>query len=150
MVALARRPAGTVTLTRSVNAPALQAYAAWTDPDLLGRWFAPAPYTAERVEADARIGGRWRVDVIDGAGGRHSTAGEYRELVPGRRIVKTCRHQGPGQAVSGPQTLVTVTFDETGPGSTEVTITHEPAVDPAEALRAGWEDCLDKLAALLG
>jgi len=140
----------TVTQTRVINASPQQAYTAWTDPALMRRWLAPAPYAVALAEADARVGGRYRIDMVGGDGERHSTSGEYRELVPGRRIVKSWIYDGPMVGLRGAVTEVTVEFREVGSGRTEVTVHHRrtPTADFADSVRGGWGACLDALETL--
>ena len=46
-----------LVLTRLINAPREMLYRAWTEPDLMKQWFAPAPWTTPIVETDVRPGG---------------------------------------------------------------------------------------------
>jgi uncharacterized protein YndB with AHSA1/START domain len=46
-----------LVITRIINAPREKVYKAWTDPELLKRWFAPLPYTTPVAELDVRPGG---------------------------------------------------------------------------------------------
>lgn len=143
-------PVPTVTQSRVIKATPLQAYEAWTDPAKLKRWLAPPPYTVTLAETDPRAGGRYRIDVVGTEGDRHSTTGEYREVVPGRRIVKSWVYDGPHQSFRGTVTEVAVDFREVSPGRTEVTVHHSrtPNAEYADGVRGGWAGCLDELEAL--
>jgi uncharacterized protein YndB with AHSA1/START domain len=46
-----------LVLTRLIDAPREKLFKAWTDPDLLKRWFAPLPWTTPHAELDVRPGG---------------------------------------------------------------------------------------------
>ena len=46
-----------LVLTRLINAPREKVYRAWTDPEMLKRWFAPLPYTTPVAELNVRPGG---------------------------------------------------------------------------------------------
>ncbi len=50
----------TMTLTRHFDATPAQVYAAWTDPDVLPRWFGPNGFSCETHVMDLRVGGEWR------------------------------------------------------------------------------------------
>jgi uncharacterized protein YndB with AHSA1/START domain len=140
----------TVTLTRTFEAPALRVFQAWIDPDLIHQWLAPHPYVVREAIVDARPGGRYSIVVVDPDGVEHRTTGEYREIVPGRRLVKTWFYDGPFGADTTPS-ILTVEFREVRPSVTELTLTHARLRDATagENVTTGWTLCLDKLDALL-
>jgi uncharacterized protein YndB with AHSA1/START domain len=140
-----------ITIVRTFAASALDVFAAWTDPALLRRWLAPDPCEVIEASADARPGGQYRIVVLDPTGGKHVTSGEYREVVPGTRLVKTWVYEGAGAAVDRYPTLVTVDFRETGPRSTEITLRQDQllTVEDREGNREGWRLCFNKLDAVL-
>jgi len=139
-----------ITIVRTFAAPVAEVFAAWTDPALLRRWLAPSPCEVLEASADARPGGRYRIVVIDAEGNRHVTSGEYRELVPGKRLVKTWVYEGK-YSVGRYPTLLSVAFRETGPRSTELTLRQDQLLTPDDRASntEGWRLCFDKLDALL-
>jgi uncharacterized protein YndB with AHSA1/START domain len=139
-------PNVSLSIVRRIGASAEQLFRAWTDPKLMARWFAPEPYRVVDVEAEARIGGRYKIVVAD-ATSEHITTGEYVELVPNRRIVKTWSYRGPLPEFGGAPTLVRVDLRELEPKLTELTLTHaQLAGDPARrGAHQGWLSCLDAL-----
>ena len=141
-----------VTIVRTFASPVDEVFAAWTDPALLRRWLAPDPCQVLEVSADARPGGHYRIVVIDAEGNRHITSGEYRELVPGKRLVKTWVYEGMYSAAGRYPTLLTVDFREAGPRSTEITLRQDQLLTPDDRERntEGWRLCFDKLDALIG
>jgi uncharacterized protein YndB with AHSA1/START domain len=63
---------------------------AWTDPKALGQWFRPdASFSIPVAEADVRVGGRFRVLMVNAQGEEFDLNGIYREVVSGRRLVMT-------------------------------------------------------------
>jgi len=87
--------------------------------------------------------------VVGPGGDVHKTSGEYLEVVPHRRLVKTWAYDGPYGRDETPS-ILTVEFREVRPGVTELTLTHAQLRDEKASERggAGWVLCLDKLAAL--
>ncbi|HEY9229405.1 MAG TPA: SRPBCC domain-containing protein [Gemmatimonadaceae bacterium] len=143
-------PEQSITVVRTISAPVSSVFAAWTTPELLRQWLAPAFCKVIEVTADARPGGAYRIVVQSPFGGKTITFGEYREIIPDRRIVKTWVLEGRSP-VANYHTLVTVDFRALGPASTEITILQEglkTKVDRA-GNRGGWNSCLKKLAASL-
>jgi uncharacterized protein YndB with AHSA1/START domain len=142
--------APSITIVRSFAAPVGEVFAAWTDPALLQRWLAPAPCQVLEATADPRPGGSYRIVVVDPGGGRHVTHGDYREVRPGKRLVKTWVYEGQNAPQPYP-TLLTVDFRETGPRSTEITLRQDQLLtlqDRAGNLE-GWRLCFEKLDTLL-
>jgi uncharacterized protein YndB with AHSA1/START domain len=54
----------TMILERLIHAAPEQVWRAWTDPEMLPRWFGPAGYSCRTKEIDLRTGGLWRFDMI--------------------------------------------------------------------------------------
>ena len=50
-----------LVLDRLLDAPRRYVWRCWTEPELITRWFAPAPWTTPRAEVDLRPGGASRV-----------------------------------------------------------------------------------------
>jgi uncharacterized protein YndB with AHSA1/START domain len=143
-------PAASLTLVRTLQAPAQEVFKAWTDPALLNRWMSiPGGGTAS-WEVDARVGGRYRFEMRTPDGQVHVTSGVYQELEPGRRLVQTWAYDGPHTDFVGHETLLTVELREVEPGVTELTLKHERTPSDAyrDSVTQGWTALLDSLAAL--
>ena len=140
-----------ITMVRTFAAPAADVFTAFTDATLLRQWLAPGFMEVVEASADARPGGHYRIVVADPAGNRHVTSGEYREVIPGKRLVKTWVYEGPNPPVTSYPTLLTVDFRETGPNATEITLRQDQLVthEDREGNRAGWKACFIKLDAVL-
>jgi uncharacterized protein YndB with AHSA1/START domain len=50
-------PTHEVRVVRELNGPPEQVWRAWSDPDLLRRWWGPDGFTCPRAEVDFRVGG---------------------------------------------------------------------------------------------
>jgi uncharacterized protein YndB with AHSA1/START domain len=138
-----------LTVKRRLNAPPEKVYAAWTDPEKIAHWFAPARARAGtgRASIDARIGGRYRVSFTMEDGEHFEVGGVYREMVPNRRLVFSWAwHSTPER-----ESLVTVSLQPDGEG-TLLTLHHEQFFDEAarDGHERGWNSCLDNLEKSLG
>lgn len=150
-------PVAAVRVERVISAPPGDVYRAWLDPELLQRWMAPGSFTAERVEVDARVGGRFSVWHFEDGAHAGGFEAEILELVPDRRIVFRWGFVGPKRN-DGPvyDSLLTITLNPGPRGTTALTLLHEKLDDLAAAMpdivgsvQAGWEMVVEKLAALL-
>jgi uncharacterized protein YndB with AHSA1/START domain len=132
-------------LERVIRADRERTFAAWTRPELLREWSAPEGMTIEDGgELDLRVGGRWRVVMVEPGGTRHEAFGTYREITPPARLVYT--HAWRQGSSSSPETTLTVEFLEV-PGGTRVVLTQEGFESPQsrDGHGEGWSSALDQL-----
>jgi uncharacterized protein YndB with AHSA1/START domain len=136
-------------LSHRFSAPRDEVFGAWTDPDVLKRWWAAAPtWTTPLAEVDAREGGSYRLSMRTDEGEVHTVRGEFTEVRPPERLAYTWAwEEGPDAAMAGSEdSLVTVDFIEDGDG-TLVRLTHSGLTN--EEIRGlhvqGWEAVLANL-----
>jgi uncharacterized protein YndB with AHSA1/START domain len=78
-----------LTLKRRIEAPPEKIFRAWTEPEKITRWFGPGKVEVLHAEADARVGGRYRIVARSPNGEQHEVSGTYREVVPNEKLVFT-------------------------------------------------------------
>lgn len=134
--------APSLTMKRRLNATPAEVYQAWTQPELLARWFGPENVQAQHAEIDARVGGRYRIVMRGSDGELHQVGGEYLEVVENERLVFSWAWVSTPERVS----RVTVTLKPDG-DVTILTLLHEQFFDEAAAGRHehGWTGSLLKL-----
>jgi uncharacterized protein YndB with AHSA1/START domain len=137
-------------ITRFINAPAARVYEAWTDPAQLKEWWGPEGVRTRSLIADARVGGKYRWDLVNQEGEEMSVFGEYRELVPGKRIVFTWQWDDD-DVWENKTSLVTIEFSDRH-GGTEVRLSHEqlPSEESRDRHNQGWNSVLDRLEQFVG
>jgi uncharacterized protein YndB with AHSA1/START domain len=130
-------------------APRDQVFDAWTNPEVLKRWWrASDGWGTPLAEVDPREGGSYRLSMKTDQGEVHTVFGEYREVTPPERLAFTWTwEEGPGPVMAGSEnTLVVVEFEEDGDG-TLVRLTHSGFAN--EELKGmhehGWEGVLASL-----
>ena len=151
--------ASDIVITRVFDAPRRLVWTVWTDPAHVSQWWGPAQFTSPRCEIDLRVGGRYVLAMRSPQGRESYTTGVFRQIVAPELLVYTqCLADAEGNPLPGSasgvpdfpdETLVTVTFVERG-GKTEVTLRHAGLPAPfATMAGGGWEQSLDKIAAIL-
>ncbi len=132
-------------IKRFINAPRNRVYAAWTDVEQLKQWFGPEKVRTRDIIADARVGGRYQWDLVDPEGEEMTVFGEYRELVPGRKIVFTWKFEDD-EDWKNHTSVVTVELSDCD-GGTELRLIHEqlPSEQSRNGHNDGWNSALDKL-----
>jgi len=143
-------PKTSLEIKRIIKAPRDRVYAAWTDPAQLRQWFGPEKVQTRELNAEPRVGGKFRWDLTNPEGEDLTCLGEYRELQPGRKIVFTWQWQDD-EDWEDHISVVTVELADCE-GGTELRLTHERL--PNEASRdghsGGWNSALDKLEKFVG
>ena len=152
----------TLVIERVFDAPRERLWKAWTDPEEVKKWWGPKGFTAPSIQTDLRVGGTnlWAMESPDGQ--VYWSTGTYREIVPLERIVVTdsfADENGnvvPGTHYGMPDDLplemeITITFEDAGEGRTKLTIRHAglPATEAGQQAEGGWNESLDKLAAVV-
>jgi uncharacterized protein YndB with AHSA1/START domain len=150
-----------LTISRVFDAPRERVWKAWTDPELVKRWWGPKNFTAPVSTIDLRVGGTYLACMRSAEGRDYWSTGVYREIDPLKRLVFTDSFaDGNGTVVPAShygmpgdwplELLVTVTFEERG-GTTAMLLKHAgiPAGEMSDLTRAGWNESFDKLAARL-
>jgi uncharacterized protein YndB with AHSA1/START domain len=111
-----------ILITREFDAPRHLVYRAWTEPELVRRWWSGQRGEVTSIDIELRVGGKWRYVMIGCEGAEVAFHGEYREIVPDERLVTTEVFEGA--PLKGEPPLNTVTFTEVD-GRTAVAILME-------------------------
>ncbi len=131
-----------IEVRRRFAATPAHVFDAWTQPDVLLEWWSASPSHRPGIaEVDLRVGGRYRLSMIDGDGVETIVSGEYVEVRRPQRLAFTWSWDG-GETAS----LVEIDFEEDG-DATLVTLRHSGLVTPESIERheRGWNGCFDSL-----
>ncbi len=140
-----------LVVTRTFKGPAHVVFSAWTQPELIKRWWAPKSFGISFVscETDVRTGGTYRfVFSHPQAPQPMAFFGRYIEVNPPKKLVWT------NEEGEGPGSVTTVTFEEKA-GVTHVVLhdlsPSKQALDDAIASGStgGWVEQYEELDQLL-
>jgi len=143
-----------LVVTRIIHAPPAAVFNAWTDPELLKKWFTPPPYVTTFAELDIRSGGTNFIIMKGPDGVEMPNRGVYLEVILNKKLVITDAYTKAWEPSGKPFLTILLTFEDAG-GKTNYTarILHWTVADRAahEAMgfRQGWETATDQLAALV-
>jgi uncharacterized protein YndB with AHSA1/START domain len=160
-----------ITITREFDAPRERVWKAWTEPELIKRWWGPANFTAPSIKVDLRVGGMYIFAMQGPAGSQWDkvmySAGVYKEIVPFEKMVVTDYFSDEHGKMLTPaemgldanfpmESVVTVLFEEAGKGRTRLSIVYPMPESEAQhqailksGMTEGWNSSLDKLAEAL-
>lgn len=105
-----------MTIVAVHDAPREAVYRAYTEPELIVRWWGPAELETRIDELELRRGGRWRFVHTAPDGSEYAFRGVIHDLVPNERIVQTFEWEG----MPGHVSLQTLTLEDAEGGGTRV------------------------------
>ncbi|WP_066962361.1 SRPBCC family protein [Rhizorhabdus dicambivorans] len=140
-----------LVISRLFKAPRARLWAAWTEPELLARWFGPKGVTTTIVSADIRPGGHVHCHMDFPDGPRIWAKLVYREVEPLIRLEWEHSFSDPGGDIAGspfggawPKRLLnSVTFEDAG-ADTRIRLTSTP-LNAAVEEEAAFRDALDSM-----
>jgi uncharacterized protein YndB with AHSA1/START domain len=97
-----------IVMTREFDAPRELVFKAFTDPELIPKWWGLRNTTTIVDAMDVRPGGAWRYISRGQNGEEYAFRGEYLEVVPPERIVQTFEFE----PMAGHIVTDAATFDE--------------------------------------
>lgn len=143
-----------LVLVREVDIPPALVWRAWTEPELLKRWYTPDPWQTTECEIDLRPGGRFRTVMRGPKGEMNDSTGCFLEVVPNQRLVFTDA-LGPGFRPNASVFMTGVISLEEIPGGTRYTARamHKDQADrdthEAMGFEGGWGTALSQLVAVM-
>lgn len=69
-----------LTVTRHFNSPVEDVWRAWTESELLDKWWAPKPYRAETKTMSFKVGGQWLYAMVGPDDSRQWCKVEYKAI----------------------------------------------------------------------
>jgi uncharacterized protein YndB with AHSA1/START domain len=82
-------PTKKIHIVREFNAPIEKVWKAYTDPDLLEKWIAPKPWTAETKIWDFTVGGIWLYAMVGTEGQKHWVYAKFTAIENGSAFSST-------------------------------------------------------------
>lgn len=136
-----------ILISREFDAPAHLVFRAWTEPELVRRWWSGERGTVTSCEIDLRVGGTWRYVMLAHGDFEVAFHGEYREIDPGVRLVTTEVYEGmpEGEAVN------VTDFVDLGDGRTRLdllvqhTCREHRDAHIASGMEGGMQESMDAL-----
>ncbi len=149
-------------LERVVDVPPERVWAAWTQPELIKKWFTPAPWRTVDCEIDLRPGGIFRTTMQSPEGQDFPNLGCYLEVVPNTRLAWTNTllpgfrpaASAAGEHCGGFFFTAVISLAPEGQGTRySALVIHADEAGRARheqmGFREGWSTALDQLVALV-
>ncbi|OZM84157.1 ATPase [Pseudonocardia sp. MH-G8] len=127
------------TLTRELDAPVENVWAAWTQPDHYAQWSGAV---RSSLRMDVRPGGAWQATMSAPDGSEFPLTGSYGEVVENRRLDVAM------DLPDGDSTVMAMEFTDLGGQRTRITVSQSCATPEArDGSEQGSGMLLDGLAA---
>jgi uncharacterized protein YndB with AHSA1/START domain len=152
-------PSLDLVLERRLAPSPAAVWAAWTRPELIVRWFTPAPWTTTSAAIDLRPGGTFRTTMRSPTGDEHPQAGCVLAVDPGRRLVWTSAMTAGWRPAPRPADVPAITveihLEPDGAGTRYRALVRHEDTTSREAhekmgFHEGWGAALDQLVAVAG
>lgn len=146
-----------LVMKRTFDAPRQLVWDAWTQREQIDAWWGPRMFKTESPVLDLRPGGAWHYCMRSEEWGDAWGKAIYREVVEPERLVYVDAFSDETGATNPdlPESLITVTFTEEGPGRTLLTV-HTLYDSPEDrqkviemGVEQGFDEQLDRLEELL-
>jgi uncharacterized protein YndB with AHSA1/START domain len=134
----------TLLIERAFQAPAQAVFDAWTNEEVMRRWFhGEHDWETTEAQVDLRLGGAVRVVMRDpDKDAEYGGGGHYTEIDPPTRLAFTWTWDNDEER----ETLLELDFEE-AEGVTTVRLTHSGLRDEESVIshEGGWSNALDNL-----
>jgi uncharacterized protein YndB with AHSA1/START domain len=160
-----------LVITREFDAPRERVWKAWTDPEIVKRWWGPEGFFAPSIKIDLRVGGMY-IFAMQGPPGSQLeeagyNAGVFKEIVPNEKLVLSIYMSDKDGNMVDPtkygmdpdftkESFYTILFEDIGSGRTRLSLVFPKPESEAEyqailksGMEEGWKSQLNKLAAAL-
>ncbi len=132
-------------ITRTIPANRKKVFRAWLEPKALAQFMCPGEgMSVPKVEVDPHVGGEFLI-VMKAGEKELPHSGSYRTIKEHSELSFTWH-----SAFSGPDSLVTLRFEELGPEQTRLTLHHVgfPSEESRTNHEGGWKQIVELLGKL--
>lgn len=142
-----------LVLSRVLKAPRNNLFRCWTEPELIKRWFTPAPWTTVHAETDLRVGGRTLIVMRSPEGQEFPNVGVYLDIVANSRLVFTDAFESAWIPSGKPYFVGDISFADAPGGTAYVARARHWTIEDAQSHAArgfheGWGKAADQLEAV--
>lgn len=155
-----------IKIERVFDAPREKVWDAWTNPEIIKKWWGPEGFTCPYVKIDLRVGGIYTYGMKGPEGSEWDrdmySSGLFKEIIPHEKIVVTdyfsdkegnkIEPSKEGQSTDFPDEMnATILFEDLGSNRTKLTIIYPQPENEAQfeamiksGMKEGWMSSLDK------
>ena len=132
----------TLHATHEFAASPAKVWQAWTEAELLDKWWAPKPWKAETKSMNFSEGGQWLYAMVGPEGEHHWSRVNFNAIKPGRSFDYTCKFcDENGNAIDGSPTMHWFNSFHAIPAGTrvDIEISFDRDIDMETIIKMGFE-----------
>ncbi len=138
-----------LTINRRFSAPIERVFEAWTQANVLAKWFGPEGFSVVNATSKLEVGGSYAIEIESPEGVRIRHFGTYVDVLKPERLVFTWMLQNQaceGSAGLCAETLVSIHLKQIG-NETELSLSHEqlPNKEAYDGHKFGWDSSFASL-----
>jgi uncharacterized protein YndB with AHSA1/START domain len=133
----------TVNVKREFNAPLADVWSAWTQPEILDQWWAPAPWKARTKKMDFKEGGRRLYAMVGPEGEEHWAIADFTSITPKSnfKYLDAFSDSEGNLNKDFPRSDWNVNFSEQGNSTiVDIVIKHEKLSDLEKIIEMGFKE----------
>lgn len=133
----------TVNVKREFRAPIANVWAAWTEAEILDKWWAPAPWKSRTKSMEFKEGGRRLYAMVGPEGEEHWAIADYTSIIPKTnfKYLDAFSDSEGNLNEDFPRSDWNVTFTEQGSATfVDVAIKHDKLSDLEMIIEMGFKE----------
>jgi len=129
-------------IDQEFNVPVSKLFKAWSNPEVVKKWFAPGDMSVPEASLELKEGGQYRFVMQEPEGEQHIIGGTYLEIVENEKLSFSWQWEGAPHA-----TRVDVHFSDIDGMRSRLTLLHSEFEDQetCDKHEMGWNGCLANL-----
>jgi uncharacterized protein YndB with AHSA1/START domain len=133
----------TVHVKREFNAPVSKVWSAWTEPEILDKWWAPKPWVSKTKSMEFKVGGQRLYAMCGPKGEEHWALADYTAITPQsnfKHLDAFCDSEGSIND-DFPRSNWSVDFSpQNGTTLVHITIQHDNLEDLEKLIAMGFKE----------
>ncbi|PKD18892.1 ATPase [Salegentibacter salinarum] len=132
-----------IHIKREFDANLKQVWQAWTDPELLDKWWAPKPYHIETKSLNFEEGGRWLYAMVSPTNEKDWCKADYKKIAHLKSISwldAFCDEEGNDTYGKPNSSWTNIFSEENGTTTVDITLQHESKADLEMVIQMGFKE----------
>lgn len=133
----------TVNVKREFNASLANVWSAWTEPEILDQWWAPAPWKSKTKRMEFKEGGQRLYAMVGPAGEEHWAVADFTSITPKTnfKYLDAFSDSEGNLNAAFPRSDWNVSFAEQGDSTiVDIAIKHENLSDLEKIIKMGFKE----------